>query len=53
MVDESGQPWRLGESELRPGPGVEAPSLPRVPGHVAYWFGWFAFYPKTEVYAGE
>lgn len=53
LVDESGHPWRLGESELRPGPGAEAPSLPRVPGHVAYWFGWFAFYPKTEVYAGE
>jgi hypothetical protein len=24
--------------------------LPRLGGHVSYWFGWYAFYPKTEVY---
>jgi hypothetical protein len=21
-----------------------------LPGHMAYWFGWFSFYPRTEVY---
>lgn len=24
--------------------------LARLGGHVSYWFGWYAFYPKTEVY---
>jgi hypothetical protein len=27
--------------------------LPRLGGHVSYWFGWYAFYPKTEVYTAE
>jgi len=25
--------------------------LVRVGGHVSYWFGWYAFYPNTDVYA--
>jgi hypothetical protein len=28
------------------------PSLTRLPGHRAFWFGWYAFFPETEVYAG-
>jgi hypothetical protein len=20
------------------------------PGHMAYWFGWFSFYPHTAIY---
>lgn len=24
--------------------------LPRIPGHAAFWFGWYAFYPETTVY---
>jgi hypothetical protein len=24
--------------------------LERLPGHMAYWFGWFSFYPRTELY---
>lgn len=24
--------------------------LSRLGGHIAYWFGWFAFYPDTQVY---
>jgi len=24
--------------------------LVRIDGHVSYWFGWYAFYPNTEVY---
>jgi hypothetical protein len=27
--------------------------LPRLSGQLAYWFGWFAFFPKTELYGGE
>jgi hypothetical protein len=26
--------------------------LARVPGHRAYWFGWFAFFPDTTLYEG-
>jgi hypothetical protein len=24
--------------------------LPRIPGHNAFWFGWYAFFPTTEIY---
>jgi hypothetical protein len=24
--------------------------LPRLVGHLAYWFGWYAFHPETPVY---
>lgn len=43
--------WRVEESALRP---VDrgAPRLTRVPGHRAYWFGWYAFFPDTTLYAG-
>ena len=27
-----------------------AQRLARLPTHVAYWLGWHAFYPDTEVY---
>ena len=46
-VDQDGRPWRATEEALL-GPGGE--KLPRLPGHLAYWFGWFSFYPRTEVY---
>ncbi|MEE2778453.1 MAG: DUF3179 domain-containing (seleno)protein [Acidobacteriota bacterium] len=25
--------------------------LPRLSGHVAFWFGWFGFYPHTELWS--
>ncbi|HEV7517889.1 MAG TPA: DUF3179 domain-containing protein [Thermoanaerobaculia bacterium] len=46
-VDPDGRPWRATEEALL-GPGGER--LPRLPGHLAYWFGWFSFYPRTEIY---
>ena len=46
-VDQEGRPWRATEEALE-GPGGE--KLPRLPGHLAYWFGWFSFYPRTEIY---
>jgi hypothetical protein len=27
--------------------------LPRLAGHLAYWFGWAAFYPRTLLYGGQ
>lgn len=26
-------------------------TAPRLGGHLAYWFGWYAFFPNTLVYA--
>lgn len=49
LIDQSGAVWRVGESELiRRGPGDER--LRRLSSHTAYWFGWLAFFPDTELY---
>ena len=53
LEDDSGHRWKVTEAELVPPSGLDLATAPRVPGHVAYWFGWFAFYPNTEVYSGE
>jgi hypothetical protein len=50
LTDERGIAWRVGEDAMVTESGER---LPRVPGHVAYWFGWYGFYPQTEVYTGE
>jgi Protein of unknown function (DUF3179) len=45
----TGARWRVEEEPLfEP---VTGRTLPRVGGHVVYWFGWYAFYPNAEVYA--
>jgi hypothetical protein len=49
VVDETGQTWQVTEDAMVNSTGE---TLPRVPGHVAYWFGWSAFYPDTLVYEG-
>jgi hypothetical protein len=47
LIEEgSGVVWKLGEEALQ----AEGQRLERQPGHMAFWFGWFAFYPTTEVY---
>ena len=44
----SGARWRVEEERLvEPATGR---TLPRVGGHVAFWFGWHAFFPDAEVY---
>lgn len=43
-----GSMWWIGEDGLAPDAGGDL--LSRVPGHVAFWFGWYAFYPETTVY---
>ena len=45
---DDGSLWWLGEDGLAPDGGGEP--LARVPGHTAFWFGWYAFYPETAVY---
>lgn len=50
LVDGEGRAWTLTEQALEPPPETELAPLPRIPGHVAFWFGWYGFYPQTEVY---
>ena len=47
VLDEGARTWQVTEEALI-GPGGER--LERLDGHLAYWFGWFAFYPRTELY---
>jgi hypothetical protein len=50
LSDESGNEWEITEDALM---GQKGEMLVRLPGHMAYWFGWFSFYPQTEVYGVE
>jgi hypothetical protein len=50
IVDEAGHTWRVEENALI-GPNDER--LARLPGHMAYWFGWYSFFPNTDVYGVE
>ncbi|MGH2620716.1 MAG: DUF3179 domain-containing protein [Anaerolineales bacterium] len=47
VLDSQGREWRVTEEGLRSPKGELAP---RLSGHLAYWFGWFAFFPNTLVY---
>lgn len=53
LVDGAGTLWRLTEEALLPPSDAGVDALPRVPGHNAFWFGWFGFYPDTEVFEPE
>ncbi len=48
VVDKAGRRWRVEEKALA---GPDGEKLARLPGHMAFWFGWYSFYPKTEVYS--
>jgi hypothetical protein len=48
VIDSAGQTWDVTEEALI---GPNNRRLERLPGHLAYWFGWFAFHPDTRVYA--
>ena len=45
--DETGARWQVTEDALVSENGLE---LPRLPGHMAYWFGWYQFFPQTLIY---
>ena len=47
VVDENGRTWQVTEEALI---GPDGETLARINGHLAYWFGWYAFYPETELY---
>ena len=44
--DRGGKAWKVEEAQLT-GPNGE--SLKRLPAHRAFWFGWYAAYPKTRL----
>lgn len=48
VEDSSGTVWIIGEDVLVREDGSGAP-LPRVPAFRAFWFGWYAQYPETEL----
>jgi hypothetical protein len=47
VLDEDGNTWQVTEDALL---GPEGETAPRLGGHLAYWFGWFAFFPNTLIY---
>ncbi len=47
LLDESGATWIVAEEALL---GPDGESLARLPGHLAFWFGWYGFYPNTLVH---
>lgn len=38
------QEWMITETELI---GPDGEKLPRLPGHIAYWFAWSGYFPQT------
>ncbi len=47
LKSDDGRGWRISEEALVAEDGER---LNRIGGHLAYWFGWFGFYPDTLVY---
>ena len=51
LRDTKGGLWKIEEEGLRAlEPAGEERFLRRLPGHLALWFGWYAFYPQTRVW---
>lgn len=47
LISDDGREWQLSEEVLTADDGE---TLNRIGGHLAFWFGWFGFYPDSEVY---
>lgn len=47
LISDDGRTWRIAEDALIAEDGER---LERIAGHLAYWFGWFGFYPDTLLY---
>ena len=51
LVDKNGQVWDVTEEALVNASDASQ-TLPRIPTHSSFWFGWYAFYPDTDLYEG-
>ena len=51
LVDKNGHVWDVTEEALV-NASDSSLTLPRIPTHSSFWFGWYAFYPDTELYEG-
>ena len=47
VIDENGTAWEITEDGLI---SPDGEMLERLGGHLAFWFGWYAYYPDTLVY---
>jgi len=47
LISDDGRIWQLTEEALIADDGE---TLDRIGGHLAFWFGWFGFYPDTLIY---
>jgi hypothetical protein len=51
LVDDRERVWSLTEEALAlTNEAGDVEQLERVPGHVAFWFGWYGFFPNTDVW---
>jgi len=46
LLDEQGKTWQVSEDVLLGSGGENANQLS---GHLAYWFGWFEFFPNILI----
>ena len=49
LQDDEGRQWQVLEDALQ-NTGDPSLRLDRLPSRDAYWFGWHAFYPHTDIY---
>jgi hypothetical protein len=47
VLDSMGRTWEVTEDALI---GPDGQTAPRLSGHLAYWFGWYAFFPNTLIF---
>ncbi|MYD65175.1 MAG: DUF3179 domain-containing protein [Chloroflexi bacterium] len=47
VLDEDGAEWTVTEEALV---GPDGERLDRVNGHIAFWLGWFLFFPEAELW---
>ena len=48
LIDATGQSWRITEDALIS--SISTERLERLPGHLAFWFAWYAFFPETKLW---
>lgn len=47
LIDSEGEIWEVTEDALI---NADGRTLERIAGHLAFWFGWYGFYPETLIY---